>query len=62
MNKKYIKTRIHFWLDMAEANELENLKAFIKENANDDRVPDLCTVLGIIVALKNQAKDLIEKL
>lgn len=62
MDKQYIRAKVRTWLNKAEKEEIENLKEIIKENPEDERVPDLCTVLGIFVALRNEADELIEKL
>ena len=61
MDKKYISGRVMYWLNKAIETETEFLKEDIKNNPNSD-VSDACTALGILVAFKIEAKDLIEKL
>lgn len=61
MDKKYISGRVMYWLNKAIETETEFLKEDIKNKPNSD-VSDACTALGILVALKIEAKDLIEKL
>lgn len=62
MDKQYIRAKVLSWLNKAEKEEIEILKKIIKENPEDERVPDLCTALGVFVALKPEAEELIEKL
>lgn len=62
MDKQYIRAKVRSWLNKAEKEEIEILKEIIKENPEDERIPDLCTALGIIVALRTEADELIEKL
>lgn len=62
MDKKYIRAKVWSWLNKAEKEEIEILKEIIKENPDDERVPDLCTAIGIFVAFKTEADELIEKL
>lgn len=61
MNKDYISGRVMYWLNKAIETETEFLKEDIKNNPDSD-VNDACTALGVLVALKTEAKDLIEKL
>ena len=61
MDKKYISGRVMYWLNKAIETETELLKEDIKNNPKSD-TSDACTALGVLVALKIEAKDLIEKL
>lgn len=61
MDKKYISGRVMYWLNKAIETETEFLKEDIKNNPKSD-TNDACTALGVLVALKIEAKDLIEKL
>lgn len=62
MNEKmYLQRRTEYLLQKAIESETEKIKEAMAHNANAD-VNHCCTEIGILVALKNQAKDLIEKL
>lgn len=62
MNEKmYLQRRTEYLLQKAIESETEKIKEAMSHNANAD-VSRCCTEIGILVALKNQAKDLIEKL
>ena len=61
MDKNYISGRVMYWLNKAIESETEFLKEDIKNNPDSD-VNDACAALGVLVALKTEAKDLIEKL
>lgn len=61
MNKDYISGRVMYWLNKAIEAETEFLKEDIKSNPKSD-TSDTCTALGILIALKTEAKDVIEKL
>lgn len=60
-NKIYLQQRTEHLLQKAIESETEKIKEAMAHNANAD-VSHCCTEIGILVALKNQAKDLIEKL
>lgn len=62
MNDKiYLSRRTEYLLQKAIESETEKIKEAMAHNANTD-VSHCCTEIGILVALKNQAKDLIDKL
>ena len=62
MNDKiYLQRRTEYLLQKAIESEVEKMKEVMAHDANAD-VSHCCTEVGILVALKNQAKDLIEKL
>lgn len=62
MNDKiYLQGRTEYLLQKAVESEIEKMKVAMAHDANVD-VSHCCTEIGILVALKNQAKDLIEKL
>ena len=62
MNDKiYLQGRTEYLLQKAVESEIEKMKLTMAHDANVD-VSHCCTEIGILVALKNQAKDLIEKL
>ncbi len=60
-DKTYLQYRTEYLLQKAIDAEIEKLKNSIRYNASTD-ISNRCTEIGILVALKNQAKDLIEKL
>lgn len=62
MNDKiYLQRRTEYLLQKAIESEVEKMKEAMAHDANAD-VSHYCTEIGILVALKNQAKDLIDKL
>ena len=61
MNKNYISGRVMYWLNKAIEAETEFLKEDIKNNPKAD-TSDTCTALGILIALKAETKEIIEKL
>lgn len=60
-DKTYLQYRTEYLLQKAIDAEIEKLKNSIRCNASTD-ISNRCTEIGILVTLKNQAKDLIEKL
>lgn len=60
-DKIYLSKRTEYLLQKAIESETEKIKETIAHDSNAD-VSRYCTEIGILVALKNQAKDLIEKL
>lgn len=60
-DKIYLQRRTEYLLQKAIESETEKIKEAMAHNANAD-VSHCCTEIGILVALKNQAKELIEKL
>lgn len=59
--KMYLQRRTEYLLQKAIDSETEKIKEAMVHDANAD-VSHCCTEIGILVALKNQAKDLIDKL
>lgn len=59
--KTYLQHRTEYLLQKAIDSETEKIKEAMAHDANAD-VSHCCTEIGILVALKNQAKDLIDKL
>lgn len=59
-DKTYLQHRTEYLLQKAIESEIERMKNSMDHNANAV-VSHCCTEIGILVALKNQAKDLIEK-
>lgn len=57
-NKLYLQRRTEYFLQQAIDAEIER----IKELNNNFDISHCCTEIGVLVALKNQAKDLIDKL
>lgn len=60
-DKIYLQRRTEYLLQKAIESETEKIKEAMAHNANAD-VSHCCTEIGILVTLKNQAKELIEKL
>lgn len=60
-DKEYLFKRTNYLLDKAIEEERERLKRFMLEHPEVD-IDIYATEIGVLVALKNQAKDLIEKL
>ena len=60
-DKTYLQYRTEYLLQKAIDAEIEKLKNSIRYNASTD-ISNRCTEIGLLVTLKNQAKDLIEKL
>lgn len=60
-NKEYLFKRTNYLLDKAIEEERERLKTFVLEHPEKD-IDIYATEMGVLIALKNQAKDLIEKL
>lgn len=60
-DKIYLQHRTEYLLQKAIESETEKIKEAMAHNANAD-VSHCYTEIGILVALKNQAKDLIKKL
>ena len=61
MQKGYLESRINNLLGDAINEEMRHLKTFLEINPVMD-VENQCNYIGILIALKKQAKDLIEKL
>lgn len=62
MDKLAIRCTVLKHLNTGIKEETEYLKMLLKENPDDLQVSDLCTALGILVALKNEVEELINKL
>lgn len=60
-DKEYLFKRTNFFLDKAIEEERKRLKTFMLEHPEGD-IDIYATEMGVLVALKNQAKHLIEKL
>lgn len=61
LDKKYLFSRTEYYLNRAIEQERERLKSYMLEHPQAD-INIHATELGVLVALKIQAKDLIEKL
>lgn len=61
MQKGYLESRITNLLGQEVDKEIHRLKTSLEINPVMD-VENQCTYIGLLLALKNQAKDLIEKL
>lgn len=61
-NKIYLSSRTEYLLQKAIDTEIQRINLITKNGLSTIDVDTCCTEIGILVALKNQAKDLIEKL
>ena len=61
MQKGYLESRINNLLGDAINEEMRHLKPSLEINPVMD-VENQCNYIGVLIALKKQAKDLIEKL
>lgn len=61
MQKGYLESRINDLLGNAINEEVRHLKTSLEINPVMD-VENQCNYIGVLIALKNQAKELIEKL
>ena len=61
-NKIYLQHRTEYLLQKAIDTEIQRIKLITKNGLSTVDVDTCCAEIGILVALKNQAKDLIEKL
>ena len=61
MQKGYLESRINNLLSDAINEEMRHLKTSLEINPVMD-VENQCNYIGVLIALKKQAKDLIEKL
>lgn len=63
MNDKiYLQRRTEYLLQKAIDAEIQRIKDLKEYGPSTIDISPCCTEIGILVALKNQAKDLIEKL
>ena len=61
MQKGYLEGRINYLLGEAINEEMNRLKTSLEANPTTN-VENQCNCIGVLIALKKQAKDLIEKL
>lgn len=61
-NKTYLTSRTEYLLQKAIDTEIQRIKLITENGLSDIDINTCCTEIGILVALKKQAKDLIEKL
>lgn len=61
-NKVYLQQRTEYLLQKAIDAEIKRIKIITEHGPSTIDISPCCTEVGILVALKNQAKDLIEKL
>lgn len=61
-NKIYLTSRTEYLLQKAIDTEIQRINLITKNGLSTIDVDTCCAEIGILVALKNQAKDLIEKL
>lgn len=61
MNKKYLEIKTNQILDEAIDKQVKILQLMLEQNSGYDST-DLCYEIGLLTALKNQAKDIIQKL
>lgn len=61
MNKNMVKDKVLFWLNQSIEKETVSLKTFL-ENNSEPQIEEICTTIGILTALKNQAEEMIDKL
>ena len=61
MQKGYLESRVNNLLDEAIKEEVRHLKTSLEINSIMD-VENQSNYIGVLIALKTQAKDLIEKL
>lgn len=60
-DKRYLQRRTEYLLQKAIESEIEKMKEVMAHDANAD-VSHCCTEIGVLVALKRQAKELIDSL
>ena len=61
-NKIYLTSRTEYLLQKAIDTEIQRINPITKNGLSTIDVDTCCAEIGILVALKNQAKDLIKKL
>lgn len=61
-DKIYLQRRTEYFLQKAIDSEIQCIKELRKHGPEAFDISHCCTEIGILVALKIQAKDLIEKL
>ena len=63
MNEKtYLQRRTEYLLQQAINAEIQRIKDLEEHGPETIDIGQCCTEIGVLVALKNQAKELIEKL
>lgn len=62
MSKNYLIKRTELLLSKAIKEETQRLKEVLDFNPNNEDIEQICTEIGVLVALKNYANDLIKKL
>lgn len=63
MNEKmYLQRRTEYLLQKAIDEEIERIKDLKEHGPSTIDISQCCTEIGVLVALKRQAKELIEKL
>lgn len=61
-NKIYLQQRTEYLLQKAIDTEIQRIKLITENDLSDVDINTCCTEIGILVALKNQAKKLIKEL
>ncbi len=61
-NKIYLTSRTEYLLQKAIDTEIQRINLITKNGLSTIDVDTCCAEIGVLVALKNQAKDLIKKL
>lgn len=61
MDKTYLTKRTEYFLSQAIEEETQRLKDRIAFNP-EKNIEELCTEIGVLVALKNYANDIIKEL
>lgn len=61
MNKRYLEIKTNLILNRGIDELLQTLQAQLAEDPNS-YITHLCYEIGVLTALKNQAKDIIQKL
>ena len=61
-NKIYLQRRTEYLLQKAIEAEIQHLKNLKEHGPETIDISPCCTEIGVLVALKNQAKELIEEL
>ena len=61
-NKTYLTSRTEYLLQKAIDPEIQRIKLITENGLSDIDINTCCAEIGILVALKNQAKKLIKEL
>lgn len=62
MDKIYLTKRTEVLLSKAIREETQRLKEVLAFNPDNEDVGQICTEIGVLVALKNYANDLVKEL